>query len=64
VFPVSLAEQLILTFSRKGDTVLDNFCGSGSTLIAAKSLDRDYCGIDISKRYVRLALSRLADVGK
>ena len=40
MFPTGLAEQLIRTFSREGDLVLDNFCGSGQTLLAAKSCDR------------------------
>jgi DNA modification methylase len=61
VFPVALAEQLILTFSREGDKFLDNFCGSGSSLAAAKGLNRDFRGFDVSQKYVKIALSRLAD---
>jgi len=60
VFPVSLAEQLILTFSREGDLVLDPFCGSGSSLCAAKKLSRDCRGFDSNAKYVRLAKERLA----
>ena len=60
VFPVALAEQLILTFSREGDRVLDPFCGSGSSLSAAKGLNRDFRGFDVSKQYVKIALGRLA----
>ncbi len=60
VFPVSLAEQLILTFSREGELVLDPFCGSGSTLVAAKKQGRDYLGFDSQAKYVRLAQERLA----
>ena len=62
VFPVALAEQLILTFSREGDRFLDPFCGAGSSLLAAKMLFRDYRGFDVSKKYVKIALSRLAEV--
>jgi len=61
VFPVLLEEQLIPTFSREGDTVLDNFCGSGSALLAAKGLFRDYRGFEVSKKYVNIALNRLAE---
>lgn len=60
MFPVSLAEQLILTFSREGDLVVDPFCGAGSTLVAAKQLQRDFRGFDVSRKYVKMALERLA----
>ena len=62
MFPVSLAEQLILTFSRPSDTVLDPFCGSGTTLCAAKKHGRDFLGFEISRNYVGMAKRRLADV--
>lgn len=60
MFPVSLAEQLILTFSRESDLVVDPFCGSGTTLIAAKRLKQDFRGFDRDLKYVKIALSRLA----
>jgi len=63
MFPSSLAEQLILTFSRDGDLVVDPFCGAGSSLVAAKHLARDFRGFDISRKYVRIAQERLAEVG-
>jgi len=44
VFPLALAEQLIRTFSQTCDLVLDNFCGSGQTLLAAKGCGRRYLG--------------------
>jgi DNA modification methylase len=59
VFPVSLAEPLIRTFSQEGDTVLDPFCGSGQTLLAAKACGRDYLGFDQDERYVPIAQDRL-----
>jgi site-specific DNA-methyltransferase (adenine-specific) len=59
VFPISLAEGLIRTFSQEGDTVLDPFCGSGQTLLAARDCGRDYLGIDLDERYVRMARERL-----
>jgi DNA modification methylase len=51
-YPVSLCEQLILQFSREGDAVLDPFCGSGSTLVAAQRLGRRWIGFDTKHEYV------------
>jgi site-specific DNA-methyltransferase (adenine-specific)/site-specific DNA-methyltransferase (cytosine-N4-specific) len=59
VFPLALAEQLIKTFSQQGDLVLDCFCGSGQTLLAAKGCGRRYLGIEREDRYVKIALGRL-----
>ena len=60
MYPVPLAEKLIMTFCPQGGTVLDNFCGSGSTLVAAKKLDRNYYGFDLESEYCRIARDRLA----
>ncbi len=49
--PVALLEYLIKTYSNKGDTVLDNCMGSGSTIFAAINTGRHYIGIDINKDY-------------
>ena len=59
VFPVSLAEQLIKTFSQAGDMVLDTFCGSGQTLLAAKGCGRRDLAMERDERYVRIALQRM-----
>lgn len=59
VFPLSLAQQLIKTFSMEEDLVLDPFCGSGQTLLAAKGCGRRYLGFEREERYVRVALGRL-----
>ena len=59
VFPLALAEQLVRTFSQAGDLVLDNFCGSGQTLLAAKGCGRRYLGIEREEKYVKIALERL-----
>ena len=61
-FPVALPKALIQTFCPPGGTVLDNFAGSGSTLIAAKQLGCSFYGFDIMPEYVRLAQKRLAEV--
>ena len=60
-FPEELPKRLIHLYSYVGDVVLDPFVGSGTTCLAAKNLSRSYIGYDISKEYVELALSRLAD---
>ncbi len=59
VFPQALAEQLIRTFSQANDLVLDAFCGSGQTLLAAKGCGRRYLGIEREEKYVKIALGRL-----
>ena len=46
--PVPLLEVLIKQSSSNGDLIVDPFFGSGSTLIAAKNLERDYLGCDLS----------------
>lgn len=57
--PVGSLRPVISTFSRPGDVVLDPFCGSGSTLVAAKSLDRRYIGIEIDAEHAKTAKARL-----
>lgn len=58
-FPKSLAARVVKLYSFKGETVLDPFCGSGTTCEVAKKLGRNFIGIDISKRYCNLAENRL-----
>lgn len=50
--PLALAQRAIRNSSKRGDLVLDMFLGSGSTLIAAESLERRCFGIEIEPRYV------------
>lgn len=57
--PLLLIERIIELVSEKGDVVLDPFCGSGTTCVAAKLLDRKYIGIDKSKEAVELSISRI-----
>lgn len=57
--PVLLLDRIIQLVTDEGDTVLDPFCGSGTTLVAAKLLGRDYIGIDISEEAVDLSQRRL-----
>jgi site-specific DNA-methyltransferase (adenine-specific) len=57
--PVVLLERIVRLVTEDGDTVLDPFCGSGSTLVAAKLLGRNSIGIDINPDAAELARSRL-----
>ncbi len=61
VFPTYIVQELIKLLSKQGDIVLDPFCGSGTTCVAAKTLNRNYLGIEINPEYVELAEERLAD---
>ena len=54
-FPLKLATRLIRMFSFYNDTVLDPFCGSGTTMIAALRNGRNSIGIDIDKEYCNMA---------
>ena len=59
VFPLKLAEDHIRSWSNEGDLVFDPMVGSGQTLIAAKRLNRQYLGMDVSEEYCQLASERL-----
>lgn len=63
MFPMPLAEKLIITFCPEGGTVLDCFAGSVTTLLAANATGRNFYGIDVMKKYVDLARRRLQDGG-
>ena len=57
--PIELMAYLINTYSSEESLILDPFCGSGTTLVAAKMLGRRYIGIDIEKKYCDIAEERL-----
>jgi modification methylase len=54
-FPIELASRLVRMFSFQGDTVLDPFCGSGTTMVASLKYERNSIGIDIDPEYCRMA---------
>lgn len=58
-FPYELACRLVKMFSFWGDTVLDPFCGTGTTMLAAMKCGRNSIGIEIDEEYCRKALDRL-----
>jgi len=58
-FPARIAERLIRMFSFWGDTVLDPFCGTGTTLVAAMNCHRSGIGIEPDRDTCRIALNRV-----
>ena len=60
-FPLELPLRCIKLFSYEGDLVLDPFVGSGTTMIACKMLGRRGLGIDIDRRYLKIATSRIRE---
>jgi DNA modification methylase len=62
VFPIALPKKCIELFTHKGELVLDPFAGIGTTLIAAKDLERNAVGFDLNEKYVEFANRRLAEL--
>lgn len=60
-FPLELAERLVRMFSFVGDTVVDPFVGTGTTMAAAAGCGRNSVGVEIEPAYLRHAASRLRD---
>ena len=59
--PTSLLERIIEASSNEGDTVLDPFCGCGTTIMAAQKLGRHWIGIDVTHLAVSMIRHRLRD---
>jgi len=60
--PKLLLERIIKSSSNENDIVLDLFCGSGTTMVAAKELGRKFIGCDISERAIEISEKRLMEV--
>jgi DNA modification methylase len=61
VFPPKLIEPCVLAGSAPGDTVLDPFCGSGTTGLVALRHGRSFVGVELNPEYVELARRRIVD---
>jgi hypothetical protein len=61
--PVELVERAVENSSRRGDTVLDPFAGSGTTLIACERLERKACLIELDPRYADVICERWEQYG-
>jgi len=60
--PESLLYRILLSSTNKGDVVLDPFFGSGTTGAVAKKLGRDFIGLEMEEKYIRLATDRINNV--
>ena len=57
--PLMLMDRIVTIFSNKNDVVLDPFMGSGSTMVSAKNLGRNYLGCEINEKYFEIAKYRI-----
>lgn len=62
-FPLELPSRCIRACSRRGDFVMDPYCGSGTTIVACERLGRRGLGLEIEPRFVAVALERLSGMG-
>ena len=60
--PLSVVCRALLASTRKGDLILDPFCGSSTTGIAAHALQRKYIGIDIEQNYLDISIKRYNEI--
>jgi site-specific DNA-methyltransferase (adenine-specific) len=56
-------KRLVFLWSDESDIILDPFCGSGTTCVAAKEMGRKFIGIEISPEYAAIAQRRVDSVG-
>lgn len=57
--PLALVQRHILHTTKPNDIVLDPFCGSGTTCVAAKTMDRQFIGMEINEEYYKIAKQRI-----
>lgn len=57
--PIELVKRHLLHATQPNDIVLDCFCGSGTTCVASKEIDRKYIGIEINPIYYKIAVNRI-----
>jgi DNA modification methylase len=59
--PVALLEYMIRTYTKPGQTVLDNCMGSGSTGVACANTGRSFIGIELDREYFKASKKRIAE---
>ena len=57
--PLEIVEYMIKTYTNEGDLILDNTCGSGTTGLGAKNLNRDYIMMEQDPKYYEIACKRV-----
>ena len=62
--PIRLMRRIILASTNENDLVLDPFAGTGTTLVAAKELNRRSIGIELNEDYASLARNRISEAEK
>lgn len=60
--PLNIIKNFILNSSEEGEIIADFFTGSGTTCVAAKELNRQYIGIEISEKWAKIAENRLSGI--
>lgn len=60
--PLSLMSRIILASTKKGDLIIDPFCGSGTTGIAANLLERNFIGIEREREYAEMSQRRRLEI--
>ena len=63
-YPEELSDKVVKYYSFVGDTILDPFLGSGTTLLSAKKLNRNCLGIELHQEYIDMSIKRLEDYDK
>lgn len=61
--PIELLERIIQCSTNEGDLVLDPFCGSGTTMLAAYAMKRNFVGIDKNPEAIKVSIKRLHELG-
>lgn len=59
---LSLTEKVLTHFTKEGDTVLDPFSGTGTTMVACKKMNRNGIGIEQSNKYIEISKQRVLSV--
>lgn len=62
--PLNITEKIIRNSSKENNTILDPFMGSGTTGVACINTNRDFIGIELDKKYYKIAEERINSATK